>query len=143
MDRSKDNSKMYLRVLLHNRGDPGPPWAAAKMVPIPLAQSTQPYGTSTSPPPVLALLSSEQLPGSLETALFSKEDVVQVPCKHRRTNPPMTNTPPLTPAEVHEDQHFPHVSAADRVDAGVNVAHNVLVARQIPLQDRQIHTTDQ
>lgn len=55
----------------------------------------------------------------------------------------MINMPPLTPAEVHEDQHFPHVPAADRVDAGVNVAHNVLVARQIPLQDRQIHTMDQ
>lgn len=49
----------------------------------------------------------------------------------------MTNAAPLTPAEVHEDQHFPHIPAADRVDAGVDVAHNVLVARQIPLQDRQ------
>lgn len=72
VDHSTDNSKMYLRVLLHNRGDPGPPWPAAKMVPIPLAESTQPHESSTSPPPALVLLSSEQLPGSLGTALLSK-----------------------------------------------------------------------
>lgn len=71
VDHSKNNSKAYLGVLLH-KGDSGPPRAAAKMVPIPWVESTQPHGTATSPALMLALLSSEQLPGSLGTALFSK-----------------------------------------------------------------------
>lgn len=39
----------------------------------------------------------------------------------------------LTPAEVHQNEHFPHVTATHIVDTGVNVTHDVLVPRQVPL----------
>lgn len=41
-----------------------------------------------------------------------------------------------TSAEVHEDEHLPHVATAHSVDTRVNVAHNVLVPWQVPLWTR-------
>lgn len=34
----------------------------------------------------------------------------------------------LTPTEVHQNEHFPYVTATHIVDAGVDVTHNVLVS---------------
>lgn len=39
----------------------------------------------------------------------------------------------LTPAEVHQDENFPHITATHTVDTGVNVTHDVLMPRQVPL----------
>lgn len=39
----------------------------------------------------------------------------------------------LTPTEVHENEHFPYITAAHTVDTGVNVTDNVLVPRQVSL----------
>lgn len=39
----------------------------------------------------------------------------------------------LTPTEVHENEHFPYITAAHTVDTGVNVTNDVLVPRQVSL----------
>lgn len=44
-----ETSYVSLEVLLHNKKDPGPPWAGTKVAPVPLPGQTQPHASSTSP----------------------------------------------------------------------------------------------